>query len=226
MECPRKFYYSEVLSLNPRESRSPFLKTNTSLRSSMEWLRNTESGQERTSKIAEQFAADWEAKGPHGHPLEALYRRAAEQMIQTALALMQGKSLPVELSLSVRGVTITARADQISEQDGRILIQRLKQGRLAKNGETRKLRYAVSQAAARQQYGGMPVQFEHVSLLTAERSTPKENDKALAAEITKLEQALTDIAAGRFPVEPNPYCPQCPFYFICPTHFRIGAPGG
>jgi len=139
---------------------------------------------------------------------------------------MQGKSLPVELSLSVRGVTITARADQISEQDGRILIQRLKQGRLAKNGETRKLRYAVSQAAARQQYRGMPVQFEHVSLLTAERSTPKETDKALATEITKLEQALTDIAAGRFPVEPNQYCPHCPFYFICPTHFRIGTPGG
>jgi superfamily I DNA/RNA helicase/CRISPR/Cas system-associated exonuclease Cas4 (RecB family) len=226
LECPRKFYYAEVLDLRPREARSPFLKTDSALRSSIEWLQKTASAEERTKKMIEQFKADWEAKGPRGHPLESLYRRAAEQMVETAAALMQGKSLPVELALSMRGgITVTARADHISLQDGRVLIQRLKQGRLAKK-ETHKLRYAILQAAARQAYAGASVQFEHVSLLTSERSALKPNEKAIAEEIKEIEGALTDIAAGRFPVAPNQYCPQCPFYFFCPTHFRIDPSGG
>ncbi len=226
LECPRKFYYAEVLNLRPREARSPFQKTDSALRSSIEWLQKTASAKERTAKMLEQFKADWEAKGPRGHPLEPLYRGVAEQMVETAAALMQGKVLSVEMALSMRGgITVTARADHVSLQDGQVLIQRLKQGRLAKK-ETPKLRYAVLRAAARQAYGGVSVQFEHVSLLTSERSTLKPNEKALAEAIRKIEGALTDIAAGRFPVSPNQYCPQCPFYFICPTHFRIGASAG
>jgi DNA helicase-2/ATP-dependent DNA helicase PcrA len=133
----------------------------------------------------------------------------------------------LDLSLSVAGgVTVTVRADHIASNGGKIVIQRLKQGRLAKSGEGAKMRYFVLQAAARQQYGNSSVEFEHVSLLTADRSSKKTTDKALATEIAKIEVALRDISAGHFPPTPDQYCPQCPFYFICPIHFRIGANGG
>jgi superfamily I DNA/RNA helicase len=226
LECPRKFYYEEVLNLRPREGRSAFMRTDSALRSSISWLQETASREERAEKMMERFRADWEAKGPRGDPLEPLYKQVAEKMVETAASLMRGENLPVELSLAVGGgVTVTVRADHISSQDGQILIQRLKQGRLAKK-ETGKLRYAVLQAAARATYGGIPVQLEHVSLLTAERSAAKTNEKALAKEIGELKDALTHIAGGRFPVQPHPYCPRCPFYFICPTHFRVGATSG
>jgi superfamily I DNA/RNA helicase len=226
LECPRRFYYEEELSLRPQEGRSAFLKTDSALRSSISWLQETVSGEERAEKMMERFRADWEAKGPSGDPLEPLYRRVAEKMMATAASLMRGENLPVELSLAVEGgVTVSVRADHISSQNGEILIQRLKQGRLAKK-ETGKLRYAVLQVAAQETYGGVPVQFEHVSLLTAERSPAKANAKALAKEIGDLKDALTDIAAGRFPVKVHSYCPRCPFYFICPTHFRVGATSG
>ena len=154
LECPRKFYYSEVLNLRPREGRNPFLKTSAALRSSIEWLQKTASAEERASGLGQQFLADWAVKGPQGHALEALYQQAAQQMLQTAAALMQGTILPLDLSLSVAGgVTVTVRADHIASNGGKIVIQRLKQGRLAKSGESAKMRYFVLQAAARQQYG-------------------------------------------------------------------------
>jgi len=227
LECPRKFYYGEVLHLRPRDGRTAFLKTHSALRSSIEWLQQTASPDERASGMAQQFSAAWAEKGPQGHALEALYQQAAQQMLQTAAALMQGKVLPLDLSLSVEGgVTVTVRADHITSSRGKVVIQRFKQGRLAKSGERPKMRYFVLQAAARRQYGAAAVEFEHVSLLTADRSSKNSTDKALVKEIAKLEAALRGIAAGHYPPDPNDYCATCPFYFICPVHFRVGAGGG
>jgi DNA helicase II / ATP-dependent DNA helicase PcrA len=227
LECPRKFYYGEVLQLRPRDGRTAFLKTSSALRSSIEWLQHTASAEERAAGMAEQFSAAWAEKGPQGHALEALYQQAAQQMLQTAAALMQGKILPLDLSLSVEGgVKVTVRADHIASNGGKIVIQRFKQGRLAKSGERQKMRYFVLQAAARRQYGAAAVEFEHVSLLTADRSSKSANEKTLLKEIAKLEAALSGIAAGHYPPAPNDYCPTCPFYFICPIHFRVGTSGG
>jgi DNA helicase-2/ATP-dependent DNA helicase PcrA len=219
LACPRKFYYGEVLALAPREGRSPFLQSRSALRATIDWMREsgvTKSGP--NSEITERFSADWETKGPRGHALETLYRRAAESMLETALDLLSGgPSGLVDLAFTTQGgVTLTARADHVSHRNGRLVVHRLKEGRLAKN-ETSKLRYAIWQGALGQQSGG-DVSFEHVSLLTGER---RAENKAIASEIKKLEGALTGIAGGSFHPQPDQYCAQCPFYFICPSHFRF-----
>lgn len=226
LECPRKFYYREVLNLHPQGSQSPFLRSHAAVKASLEWMRDAAS-QEARAAWPERFSADWLEKGPQGHALESLYRTAAEQMMRTAQTLMDGEIRPLDLELTVGGgIKVTAHADHIRLHNGEMVIQRLKEGRLAKK-ETVKIRYAIWQAAAmRQQGNGVKVRFEHVSLLTGERSEATAKDKGLNADIAKVETALVNIAAGRFAPAPNQYCPQCEFYFICPAHFRIERAGG
>lgn len=219
LECPRRFYYDEVIGLRGSASLTPFLQFQSALHNTLAWLRGsgTTPSEERTAGLTEHLAADWERFGPRGHAFESIYRTAAEDMLATAITLMQGSNLPVELSLDSGKVVVTSRADQITAEADGIVVRRFKAGKLAKS-EKGKLRDAVMQVAARKQYPAQNVHFEHVSLVSAERRREKSTPRALEDEIMKIKRAFRDIEAGRF--EPNPddfRCPRCPYFFICPT---------
>lgn len=91
---------------------------------------------------------------------------------------------------------------------------RLKAGRLAKTERKRTrdklLHHAVSRGHSK------PVVFEHVSLLTGDRTAPTDaTDKKIMDEVGTV---FSNIEAGRF--EPKPGgrdCPTCPYYFVCPS---------
>jgi hypothetical protein len=219
LDCPLRFYYAEVVQLGGSETATPFLRFQSALHASIGWLRETSSLEERQTGMSARLAEDWEQIGPQGHAFENIYRAAAEKMLATAMRLMDGASLPTEVTLTIGGdVIVTCRADHIASSTEGILVRRFKAGRLAKK-ETMKARYAIMQAALRRQNLGMSVKFEHVSLLSGERRETTISPNKLAAEISKLERAFTDINAGRFNPVPNDFkCPRCPYYFICPSH--------
>jgi hypothetical protein len=154
-----------------------------------------------------------------------LYRAAAEEMIGTALDVLEGKSLGLDVSLKLNGgVAVTCRADHIGESDGKIIVQRLKASRLAKR-ERGKARYVVAQAGLRAEFAGVPVRFEHASLVDGARQEATTPLTKLREEIQQLEEALAKIADGRFEPAPNEYnCPRCPYFFICPSHGPLRAP--
>jgi DNA helicase II / ATP-dependent DNA helicase PcrA len=222
LDCPRRFYYAEILQLGSGESATPFLKFQSALHASIAWLRETASLAERQEGACARLENDWEQIGPRGHAFESIYRAAAEKMLATAIDLMEGVSLPPEVSLTLGGgVVVSCRADHVSSHAGGLVIQRLKAGRLSKE-ERSKARYVILQAALRRQNPGASVQFEHVSLLTGERRQATARDSKLFGEISKLGQAFADISAGRFEPAPSDFkCPRCPYYFICPSHGSV-----
>jgi CRISPR/Cas system-associated exonuclease Cas4 (RecB family) len=70
-----------------------------------------------------------------------------------------------------------------------------------------------------EQNPGVPVEFDHVSLLSGERRNATIQARKLTAEKTKLSDAMNEIAAGHFAPDPSDYkCPRCPYFFICPSH--------
>lgn len=222
LDCPRRFYYAEVLRLRGSETSTPYLKFQSALHSSIAWLREIPSLEERRKRASARLAEDWEKSGPRGHAFETIYRTAAEQMFETAARLMDANNIPPEVSLTLDGgMVVNCRADYVSSSGDGIVIQRLKTGRLSQRERSR-ARYVLLQTALRQQNPGKSVTFEHVSLLTGERQQATINTKKLADEIDKLNTALADIAAGRFDPAPNDFnCPRCPYYFICPSHGTI-----
>jgi hypothetical protein len=220
IDCPRRFYYAEVLQLGGG-SDTPYLRFQSALHASIAWLRETSSLEERRAGAAARLAKDWEQTGPRGHALETIYRAAAERMLATAVEMMAGTSLPPEVSLTLGGgVVVTCRADHVSSGPNGIVVRRLKTSQLSKK-EDLKAKHVITQAALRKQHPGVTVHFDHVSLLTGEQRRASIAPGKLPAKIAELDRAFADIAAGRFDPSPSDFkCPRCPYYFICPSHAR------
>lgn len=217
LDCPRRFYYDEVIDLGGKESSAPYLQFQSALHKTLAWLRETPLTDSRKASLPAQSANDWEQFGPTGHAFESIYRAVAEHMIRTAVELMQGSSLPVELGVRDGSIVVTSTADRISVEPDGIVIRRLKAAKLAKD-EKAKPHHALLQIAAQNQYPGHKIHFEHVSLVSGERQRENLSAKKLASEMDKLSGALRSISAGHFEPEPDDFrCPRCPYFFICPA---------
>lgn len=218
-DCPRRHYYEHVLDLGGTDAASPFLRFQSALHSSMAWLRNTPSPDERRTGLSARFQEDWGKFGPVSHAFEPLYQRMAEVMIETAREVMDGESLPAErkVELSPGGTVITCRADHVQRTKRGIVVRRLKAGRLAKN-ETDKARYSLLQLAVRLDHPGEEIHFEHISLLDGERRSATDKSKKMSDKLKACEDAIRAAEEGNFYPSPNQHCPTCPYFFICPSH--------
>lgn len=216
-ECPRRYYYDHVLALGGSENEGPYLQFQSALHATLAWLRSTPSAAERKTGITTRFQNDWNTFGPRGHAFEGFYREIAEQMLHNAVAVMDGQSLPVELSarLPQTGVLVSCRADHIQLTEAGVVIQRLKAGRLSKI-EKEKPRYTLWKAAVVQQHDGQ-VYFQHVSLHTLERRQAEVDRKKLNTSLAVIEDTVRKINAGGFEPDPGESCPTCPYYFVCPS---------
>jgi DNA helicase II / ATP-dependent DNA helicase PcrA len=222
LDCPLRFYYDHVLDLRGGEEQSPFLQFQSALHTSMAWMRTAASAEERRAGITARFEEDWASFGPQGHAFEHLYRAAAQRMINQAAAVMDGESLVAERSVTLprTGAVVTCRADHIQLTPQGVMVRRLKTGRLAKS-ETPKARYVLWQAAVRIDHPDLPVEFEHVSLVTGDRQTATLDPGKIPDGLRKIEAAIEAVNAGRFQPAPSDRCPTCPHYFVCPTHGTI-----
>jgi DNA helicase-2/ATP-dependent DNA helicase PcrA len=220
LECPRRFYYEHALELGSSDAASPFLKFQSALHSSMSWLRNTPTAEERRSGLEARFAEDWKKFGPGDHPFAPLYQRMAEGMIQKALGVMEGDNLPAErqVKLPSSGTVVSCRADHVQRTAKGISIRRLKAGRLAKKEDDDKPRYLLVQAAIRTDHPNEAITFEHISLLTGEKRSAAVKKQKGGDSFADFESAIAAAGAGQFDPTANPRCPTCPYFFICPSH--------
>ncbi len=219
IDCSRRFYYDHALELGGADAASPFLKFQSALHSSMAWLRETASADQRRDGLIARFEEDWEKFGPGDHPFEPLYRRMAKAMIEAAHGVMSGENLPADRQVVApgSGAVISCRADQIERTPNGIVIRRLKAGRLAKT-ENDKPRYILLQVAIRTDHPNEEVHFEHVSLLDGECRTATDKSKKAGDKLKACESAIAAAGNGSFDPSPSQRCPSCPYFFICPAH--------
>jgi CRISPR/Cas system-associated exonuclease Cas4 (RecB family) len=215
LACPRRYYYGEALGLSRRLADTPYLRFHSVIRAGLDWLRGQPA--RSAADVAGHLDTSWSTRGPADHPAATHYRGAAQRMLVIAGAAMSGQVLAAQRSLTIEGVTITARADHIQTAGGGVVIQRLKAGRLAKSGETPKARYALLQAMVKRDEG-VAARFLHISLLDGSQRDATVAAGKLNEAVDEAAEALSAIAAGRFDPQRNSrYCPTCPFFFICPT---------
>jgi len=219
IECPRRFYYDHALELGGADAASPFLKFQSALHSSMSWLRETASAEQRRDGLIARFEEDWGKFGPGDHPFEPLYRRMAKAMIETAHGVMCGENLPAERQVVApgSGAVISCRADHVERTSSGIVIRRLKAGRLAK-AEEEKPKYILLQIAIRTDHPNEEVHFEHVSLLDGERRKATDKTKEAGDKFKACDDAIAAAGSGSFDPSPSQRCPSCPYFFICPAH--------
>jgi len=219
LECPRRYYYQDVLGLRASGSKQAHLQMMSSVRASFEHLREHVAGQDDETNA--KIEATWRALGPVDHPLASAFRAHADRMLAHARASMAGIALPIERTLVLGGIHFDARADHIVETKRGVSVQRLKMGRLNKDKETMRAKYSVLHAAVKADLK-QPIVFEHVSLLTGDRRVETPSAKDADKIHGQLQNAINDIARGQFaPKRNDRHCPTCPFFFLCPAEGLI-----
>ncbi|OCJ08642.1 hypothetical protein A6U86_27395 [Rhizobium sp. AC27/96] len=209
-DCPRKFYYQDVLKLRSRTERGPYLKFMSVVRSTVKWLQETP--QVGWSGLQQQFAETWLKQGPADHPHGILYERTANLMLGLAQKELVGTKLQPTRQMLISGKSVVTNADNIKINGSQIMVQRLKASRLSKSEKMRTRDALIFSIVAREN-PGLSVNFEHVSLLTGDRAGGGKANHAIAETI---EKNFEGIAQGRFdPITSDRSCPTCAYYFVC-----------
>ena len=217
-KCPRRFFYTHVLSLGGARKPTAFSRTHDCLYDLLRWLADARRTVEPTVADAESaFEKIWGVRGPADHAFAADYRRLASRLIGALVRAGAGRRFreAQPLAIDLPNGRVLVEPNELAElPDGTVVIRRVRTGH-KRSDEYDRLEYTLYLLAAESKFGGRAVvQALHLTDETAE---------AVAISPTKLGNRknksngmLAGIAGGAFPTEVDAVtCPRCPHFFVC-----------
>jgi DNA helicase II / ATP-dependent DNA helicase PcrA len=216
--CPRRFFYTHVLGLGAARKTTAFSQTHDCLYDIIEWLADARAdGTTGHAEAEAEFERVWAAKGPITHGYAADYKRLADRLVKALVDTGAGRRFRASepLAVDLAGARLIVEPDEMAElPDGTVILRRVRTG-YRRESEYDELDYSLYHIAGRTHYGSAyAVEAVH---LTDEISEPAPVTPAkLRNRQAKAESMLADIAAGRFPPDPDAVrCPRCPHFFVC-----------
>ena len=219
-KCPRRFFYTHILGLRGARKDTAFSRTHSCLYRFIDWFGEARREGEPTLLEAEAaFEEIWKTLGPTEHAFSDDYRRLASRLVAALVRAGAGRQ-PIEagpLAFDRPKGRVVVEPDELAElPDGTLALRRIRTGK-KRVDEYDRLEYALYQFAADARFGRAAVVHAlHLTGEIAERVTITE--RKLAFRRSKTDRMLGQIAAGRFPPEPDGVvCPRCPHFFLCPS---------
>lgn len=215
IRCPRAYLYQRILDLSGARDDSAYVQFHRAVYFVLRWMGQVDaatpvSGEEAAARLD----AAWEEIGPSDHPYATVYRDAANDIVERAVAHR------------VSGVRILDADWLIERPDGKIrlrpnhveigpdgpVVRRLRTGRPPKKIDDDI--YALYLVGAGQELDGARVD---ALFLTTDETKPVSMTKTVIRKrLQRYDDAIVGIRAGRFAAKPNDFtCPRCPQYFIC-----------
>ena len=217
IKCPRAYLYQRILDLSGAREDSAYVQFHRAVYSVLRWMGEREAGTAVSPEDAKaRLDAAWEEIGPTDHPYAPMYRKAADEIIERAIARRASGAevLNADWLIERPGGQIRVRPDHVEMGADGPVVRRLRTGRPPK--EIDDDIYALYHCAARQELDGARV--EALFLTTDETVSVPMSNKVIGNRLAKYDEAIAGIRAGRFPPKPSDRtCPRCPQYFICPT---------
>ena len=217
--CPRRFFYTHVLGLRSARKRTPFSQTHDCLYELIQWLADARRTMEMTLADAEkEFEFIWQANGPVEHAFCNDYRRLASRLISALVGTGAGRRFrkAEPLAIDFPSGRVLVESNEVAEMpDGTVVLRRVRTGS-KRSDEYDRLEYAFYQLAAEAQIGRSAV-VEAIHLTDeTEAELVSISPRKLSNRRSRIEGMLDRIAAGWFPIQPDPVaCPRCPHFFIC-----------
>lgn len=224
-KCPRRFFYTHMLGLGSARKRTAFSQTHDCLYELLRWLANTRRTKEPTlAEVEKRFEAIWQANGPVEHFFRDDYRRLASRLISAlSHAGTERRFRETEpLAIALPNGRVLVEPNELAElPDGTTALRRIRTGS-KRTDEYDRLEYALYQLAAETRFGkDAVVEALH---LTDEHGAPDRvtiSSRKLSNRRSRTNDMLGQIAAGWFPIQPDPVtCPRCPHFFICDARPR------
>lgn len=211
--CPRSYLYQKVLSLSRNREDDGYVRFHRALYRVLGWMQGQGTSIDQAA-LLQEFETAWRDIGPYDHPLAALYRSAAENILEEAHKRpREGISFGETLRVSIDGHAVRVPIDELERSPQGTVVRRLRTGRPPARPDQRML-HALMLQAGREQEG--TARFEAHYLTTGE-ATPVSLDGVMASRLSEAKAALAGIKAGEFPRKVGENCPRCPHYFICPS---------
>ena len=217
LRCPRTYLYQRILGLSGARDDSAYVQFHRAVYSVLRWMSGVEAETWLSrEQAAARLDATWEEIGPVDHPYAMVYRNAAHDIVDHAVARRAGRAklLDADWLIDRPEGKIELRPDHIEMSVDGPIVRRLRTGRPPKRVDDDI--YALYLVAARQELGQARV--EALFLTTDETRSVQMKTSVIDKRLKKYDKAISGIRAGRFPAEPDDrMCPRCPQYFICPV---------
>lgn len=214
-KCPRRFFYTHVLEIGGKRTSTAFMGLHDVVQDAIKILAAKSPEEADDAVVAEVFTTLFDAHEVASHGYAADFRALGTQLIGYFADRRRGKASrePPPMRLVVAGGEIVVTPDEILEDETGRAVRSLRSGHLTKT-QRDNLGAAAFQLAAQDTFPGCRVELVHLSDGTETRLDM--SDRVLATRRGKVETAMADIAAGRFPMDESPFkCPGCPAFFIC-----------
>ena len=213
--CPLAYLYQRILDLSGARDDSAYVEFHRAVYSVLRWMGKVDAAVSVTiEEAAERLNAAWAQRGPTDHPYASVYREAAEEIVERAVARRAGGREILEADWLIKRPAgrIRLRPDHVEVGPDGPLVRRLRTGRPPKkiDGDI----YALYMVGAKQELDGARV--EALFLTTDESKPISMKETAIRNRLEKYDDAMVGIRSGRFGANPNDRtCPRCPQYFIC-----------
>lgn len=217
-KCPRRFFYTHVLSLGGRKKMTAFSQAHDCLYEAIRLVAKARAADAfDEAELATAFDAIWLRRGPVDHAYAVEYRALADLLLRNLVRAGDARQFrpPEDVVIEfAEGRLVVEPSEIIELPDGSVILRRVRTG-YRRSDEYDKLAYGLYHLAGRGQFGaGYQVEALHLTDNTLESVTltdlKTENRRKTAIKF------LGGIARGEFPPEIDAVsCPRCPHFFIC-----------
>jgi len=216
--CPRRFFYTHVLRIGGRMTRTPFLQMHDVVRDVFKGVVSGGVLISTPEHLNQRVEAAFKACGLSEHGYVNDYQALALPMLRYFNSLREGHTPeePKALKLTFKNESVLVLPDDVLlRPDGKRTIRKVRTGHRPKSTEDiEDVEAAALILAAKEAFPDAIVEIVFLSDQKIEplsmTATKLENRKA------KLDNALDDIRSGKFPPEPSiRSCPGCPAFFVC-----------
>lgn len=216
--CPRRFFYTHVLRIGGRMTRTPFMQMHNIVRDVFKEVVSGGASISPPEQLIQRVDEAFKASGLSEHGYASDYQALALPMLRYFNLLREGHTPeePKALKLTFNNeIVLVLPDDVLLRPDGKRTIRKVRTGHCPKNKEDiEDIEAAVLILAAREAFPDAIVEIvflsDQKSELLSLTQTKLENRKA------KLDKALANIRLGNFPADPSVRsCPGCPAFFVC-----------
>ena len=215
IRCPLAYLYQRILDLSGARDDTAYVQFHRAVYSVLRWMGEVDAVTSVSpDDAAARLDAAWDQMGPTDHPYATVYREAADDFVERAVARRAGgrEILDADWLIQRPEGRIRLRPDHVEVGPDGPLVRRLRTGRPPKRIDDDI--YALYLEGAKQELDGARV--EALFLTTDESKQIPMKEPAIGKRLKKYDDAMAGIRNGRFGANPDDWaCPRCPQYFIC-----------
>ena len=215
IRCPRTYLYQRILHLSGARDDTAYVQFHRAVYSALRWMGEVDSATPVSREdAAARLDAAWAEIGPSTHPYATVYRDAADEIVERAVARRASgrEILDADWLIQRPEGRIRLRPDHVEVGPDGPVVRRLRTGRPPK--EIKDDIYALYQLGARRELDGARV--EALFLTTDEAVSVSMTQRKIDTRVARYDNAISGIRGGVFPAKPDDWtCPRCPQYFIC-----------